>query len=142
MRDVASKSADNAARLAALLHVFSSTNSNYSDSTITEAEMHAAVQIAGWHLREARRFFGELALPVELANAVRLENWLLAHCRRECAGVVGKNHVRQHGPLRDGTALTAALTELSNLDRLRLTKHEKRLAIYLNPALLADERAT
>lgn len=89
-----------------------------------------------WHLHEARRFFGELALPAELADAVRLDGWLIEHCRHRRTHFVGKNHVRQHGPLRDGARLDGAIRELADLERLRLMKEGKRLTIQLNPALL------
>jgi putative DNA primase/helicase len=50
--------------------------------------------------------------------------------------MVGKNHVRQHGPLRDGARLDAAIRELGELDRLRLEKDGRRLTVHLNPALV------
>jgi hypothetical protein len=50
--------------------------------------------------------------------------------------MVGKNHVRQHGPFRDGARLDAAIRELAELDRLRLVKDGKRLTIQVNPALV------
>jgi hypothetical protein len=34
-------------------------------------------------LLEAKRFLGELAMPPELANPMRLETWLLDYCKRE-----------------------------------------------------------
>ena len=95
-----------------------------------------ASRIAAWHLNESRRFFGELALPAELANAARLDSWLIEYCRRERTHLVGKNHTRQHGPLRDGAALDAAIRELADLDRVRLVKEGKRLTIQVNPALV------
>ena len=142
VRDVASKSADNVARLAALFHVFGSTNSNYSSSNIQRAEIESASRIAAWHLNESRRFFGELALPVELANAARLDTWLMEYCRRQRTHLVGKNHARQHGPLRDGAALDAAIRELADLDRVRLVKEGKRLTIKVNPALVIERGAS
>ena len=131
VRDVASKSADNAARLAALFQIFEGVG-----SAIGKEAFEGASRITAWHLHEARRFFGELALPSELADAARLDSWLIAYCHRERTHMVGKNHVRQHGPMRDGTRLDAAIRELSELDRLRLEKDGKRLTIHLNPALV------
>ena len=142
VRDVASKSADNAARLAALFHVFSSTNSNCSSSKIQIGEVESASRIAAWHLNESRRFFGELALPVELVDAARLDCWLIEHCRRERTHFVKKNHVRQHGPLRDGVRLDAAIRELAEFDRLQLVKDGKRLTIHLNLALVIEGGAS
>ncbi len=131
VRDVASKSADNAARLAALFQVFEG-----GGGAIGADAFERASCITAWHLSEARRFFGELALPVEMANAVRLDKWLIEHCQRERTQEVGKRHVRQHGPLRDGASLDAAIRELAEHDRLRVEKDGKRISIHLNPALI------
>lgn len=132
VRDVASKSADNAARLAALFQQFE----HGMGGAIGLDSFERASRITAWHLSEARRFFGELALPAELADAARLDSWLIEHCRQERTHMIGKNHVRQHGPLRDGARLDTAIRELAELDRLRLEKDGKRLTIHLNPALV------
>ena len=131
VRDVASKSADNAVRLAALFHMFES-----GGGAIGANALEAGSRIAAWHLNEARRFFGELALPPEMADAARLDRWLMEHCQREQTHFVGKRHARQHGPLRSGDSLDAAIRELSDLDRMRLLKEGKRITLQLNPALL------
>lgn len=131
VRDVASKSADNAARLAALFQQFE----HGMGGAIGLDSFERASRITAWHLSEARRFFGELALPAELADAARLDSWLIEHCRQGRTLSVGKNYVRQYGPLRDGVRLDAAIRELAELDRLRLVKDGKRRTIHLNPAL-------
>ncbi|MDP2030763.1 MAG: DUF3987 domain-containing protein [Thiobacillus sp.] len=132
VRDVASKSADNAARLAALFQIFE----HGMGGAVGLECFESASLIAAWHLNESRRFFGELALPAELADAARLDTWLVEYCQREQRYSVSKNHVRQHGPLRDGARLDAAIRELAELERLRLLKEGKRLTIQLNPALV------
>ena len=137
VRDVASKSADNAARLAALFHVFSG-----DAGAISFEALEAASRIVAWHLSEARRFFGELALPPELADAARLDTWLIAYGKREKTHFVGKNHVRQHGPIREGARLDAAIRELTELDRLRLVTEGRRLILQVNPALLIEGGAS
>lgn len=137
VRDVASKSADNAARLAALFQMFEGAG-----GAIGADAFEGASRIAAWHLNEARRFFGELALPAELADAARLDSWLIEHCKQGRTHFVGKNHVRQHGPMRDGTRLNTAIRELAELDRLRLVKDGKRLTIQVNPALVVEGGAS
>jgi putative DNA primase/helicase len=132
VRDVASKSADNAARLAALFQIFE----HGMGGAVGLECFESASRIAAWHLNESRRFFGELALPAELADAARLDTWLVEYCQREQRHSVGKNHVRQHGPLRDGARLDTAIRELAELERLRLLKEGKRLTLQLNPALV------
>lgn len=132
VRDIASKSADNAARLAALFHVFKHGISGAIDADSFER----ASTIAAWHLYESRRFFEELSLPVELANAVRLESWLMDYCMENSTHTIEKNHVRQYGPLRNKEKLNAAIKELDELDRIRIHKDGKKVVLSINPALI------
>nr|VFJ56551.1 MAG: Protein of unknown function (DUF3987) [Candidatus Kentron sp. DK] len=142
VRDVASKSADNAARLAALLHMFERdflfSALEHTRESISLASMESATRLAEWHLHEALRFFSELALPVELADTARLDRWLIEYCQRERVDSIGKNHVRRYGPgpLRNAKRLDAAISELADLDRVRLNKDGQKHVIELNPALL------
>jgi putative DNA primase/helicase len=134
VRDVASKSADNAVRLAALFHIFEGEEGAISVDTFEGASC-----IAAWHLHEARRFFGELALPAEVTDAARLDGWIVARCKQNCNNSIGKNYARQHGPIRDGLRFNAAISALEALDRLRVAKEGKQLTIQLNPSLLIEE---
>lgn len=131
VRDVASKSADNAARLAALFQMF-----EHGTGAVSVDCFESASRITAWHLSEARRFFGELALPPELADAARLDSWLIEYCQRERVETVNKRYLRQHGPVRDGARLDSAIMELAELDRLRLRKDGRRIDVAVNPALL------
>lgn len=137
VRDVASKSADNAARLAALFQMFEGTG-----GAIGADAFEGASRIVAWHLHEALRFFGELALPAEQADAARLDSWLIGYCQRERTHLVSKRYVLQYGPIRNSTALMAAIRELDELDRVRLTQEGKQKTIRVNPALLAFATAT
>ena len=133
VRDVASKTADNAARLAALFHTFTG-----SVGPIDLEAMESAARITTWHLTEAKRFLGELAMPAELENPARLEAWLLDYCKRENTDTVPTREVQRHGPggLRDKTIIADAITELTELGRARLVQDGKKKLIQLNPALL------
>ena len=133
VRDVASKTADNAARLAALFHAFTG-----SRGAIDYPAMESAIRITGWHLNEARRFLGELAMPPELANPVRLESWMLEYCMREKTDRVPTRKVQQLGPngLREKDVLKKAVSELEDLGRARFVQDGRKRAIQLNPALL------
>lgn len=132
VRDVASKSADNAARLAALFHWFVEDT---SDAVSLEA-FESASRIAAWHLNEARRFFGELALPAEMVDALRVDRWLIDYCKREQMQSIKKNDLRQCGPVRNCARLDAAIKELSEFERLRIDKEVRPQIIFINPALL------
>ncbi len=132
VRDVASKSADNAARIAALFHVF---ERGFTGNVGLESFENAS-RIAAWHLHEARRFFGELALPVDLANAVRVDQWLLAYCARERTASISKRDLQRLGPVREKEPIKQALKELEDLSRLRIIQHQRSLLININPKLL------
>ena len=134
VRDVASKTADNAARLAALFHTFTG-----SIGPIDIHAMESGSRVAAWHLSESRRFLSELAMPPELANPARLESWMLAYCRRESSDRVPTREIQRMGPggLRDKAVFMEAARELTELGRARLVQDGKRRLIQINPALLA-----
>ncbi len=137
IRDVASKIADNAARLSALFHVFDGA----IGSSIGSGSFTRAARIAEWHLTEARRFFGELALPTGLANAGRLESWLIDRCKRTGGNQVPTKEVQQYGPngLREKAVIDAAMQELEELGRARHHHEGRRKFLVLNPALLLQQ---
>lgn len=134
VRDVASKTADNAARLAALFHTFTG-----NIGPIDMDAMESAARVTLWHLTEAKRFLGELAMPAELVNPARLESWMLDYCRREQTDKVPTREVQQFGPggLRDKATYSHAIKELAELGRARLVQDGRKRLIQINPALLA-----
>lgn len=134
VRDVASKTADNAARLAALFHTFTG-----SIGPIDLDAMEAAASVTAWHLSEAQRFLGELAVSTELANSARLEKWLVDYCKREKTDKVPTREVLNKGPgvLRENAILTAAVQKLSELGRARLAMDGKKRLIQIRSELLA-----
>jgi putative DNA primase/helicase len=132
VRDVASKSADNAARLAALFQQFE----HGMGGAVGLDSFERASRITAWHLSEARRFFGELALPAELADAARLDSWLIGHCRQERTHLVPTREAQRLGPIRDKEKLTTALRELEELDRVKMAQEGRRKTIKVNPALV------
>ncbi|GLH67311.1 DUF3987 domain-containing protein [Geothrix edaphica] len=135
IRDVASKIADNAARMAALFHAFEGA----AGGAVGVDSFRSAARIAEWHLNEARRFFGELALPAGLADAAHLESWLVNRCRKNGSSEVPTKEVQQFGPgtLREKAKIDAAMMELEELGRARRITEGKRRFITLNPSILA-----
>jgi len=133
-KDVASKGADNAARLAALFHCFEQGPSG----TIGPEFMAPAARVIAWHLFEALRFLGELALPLELANAARLDSWLIEYCGRNRVKEVTTTTCLQYGPLgtRRRRFLDTALFELEDAGRIRQRTEGRKLIIEVNPELL------
>jgi putative DNA primase/helicase len=135
VRDVASKTADNAIRIATLFQIFE----HGIGGAIGLESFEGASRIAAWHLHEARRFYGELALPEEQADAVRLDNWLLDFCRREKTNIIPRREIQRNvtpGHLRRKATLDAALAELVEEKRVRLVQDGRRKEIHINPMLL------
>ncbi len=139
VRDVASKTADNAIRLAALLQIFEGAG-----SAVGLDCFESGSRIAAWHLNESRRFFGELALPVELATATRLDRWLIEYCKRERTHLVPIAKLQQGGPggLRSKATIEIAMRELEETSRARLARDGKRKMIVVNPALVIEGGAS
>lgn len=136
VRDVASKTADNAARLAALFSLFETgTTGDIGPDTMKQAG-----RIAAWHLNESRRFFGELAQPIELVDATRIEQWLTDRCRDTGELVTARRTLQQFGPVRDKSRFQVALTELEELNRIRVITEGKKKLVELNPAILEVEK--
>jgi putative DNA primase/helicase len=137
VRDVASKTADNAARLASLFHTFTG-----SIGPIDAEAMESAARVAAWHLSESRRFLGELAMPAELADPARLESWMLEYCRREKVDAVPTRQIQQFGPggLREKATYTAAIKELTELGRARLVQDGRKKQVQVNPALMMEPK--
>ena len=119
--------------MAALFYVFEG-----SIGAIDAAQVESASQIETWHLLEAKRFLGELAMPPELANPIRLEAWLIDWCKREGTDKVPTSQIQQFGPgsLRDKAVITETINELAELGRARLVKDGKKKSVQINPALL------
>lgn len=133
LRDVGSKSADNVVRMAALFHVFAG-----SIGPVDFDCVESSAQVNTWHLLEAKRFLGELAMPPELANPIRLETWLLDYCKREHVDKVATREVQRNGPggLREKAVIVAAVNELAELGRARLVTEGKKKLIQIHPDLL------
>jgi putative DNA primase/helicase len=134
VRDVASKAADNAARLSALFHFF-----EHGVSAIGVDCFKSASRIVAWHLSESRRFFREFTLPAELADAARLDDWLLEYCQRECTHLVPVSAIQKSGPgsLRSKERMEIAVRELEELNRAQMVRGiGKAKNIKVNPALL------
>jgi len=133
IRDIASKISDNLVRLAALFHVVDGNLGAIGVSHIESASI-----IVAWHLNESLRFFGDLALPDELANASRLSDWLINYCKANGMDVVSTRTVSRSGPnqLRDKERRDAAIVELIDRGHIVLLKSGKKQEIQLNPQLL------
>ena len=132
LRDVASKAADNVSRIAALFHLF-----EYDDTDSINAKfIEAAGDIVTWHLYEAKRFLQQIAIPSHIANAIKIDQYILWYCREHKTNVIQQNHIRKHGTIRDTKLIKDALIELAEANRIRLILDGRTHLVEVNPELL------
>ncbi|GAB6907626.1 hypothetical protein JCM12296A_34630 [Desulfosarcina cetonica] len=135
VRDVGSKAADNAARLAALFHVFD----HGPQGEVGQEHMQAAARIVTWHVFEARRFLRRVSSETEgQGDAVMLDAWLIDRCQQDGVISIPISTIQKSGPnrLRKKAALNAALAELEDANRFKLTTAGKKKIVKINPKLL------
>lgn len=134
LKDIASKAPENAARLAALFHLYT----NGPDGEIEKEEVEQAAAIIEWHLLEARHFLSAAAVPPGRRNAVALDEWLVARCREAGVSKIPSRDLLRLGPnpVREVKARDNALAELEALDRARQVSEGRKKWVAVNPKLL------
>jgi len=137
IRDVASKAADNVARLAGLFHLLRTGPT----AAIMAEDVVNASKIVTWHLQEAKRFFALAEPDIELGRAEELDRFLIRWCRRTKESSVSVRDVQQraNAALRDRAVLDDALSELVALGRVRLRDVGRQCLIDLHPQLLPGQ---
>jgi len=135
VRDVASKVADNCARLSGLFHCYE----HGLEGQISVESMQAACKIVSWHLTESQRLLGELAQDPALSMAAKLDGWLIARCNVQGTSRLTLREVLQFGPirsLRKKPNLLPVLNELLDANRAQLVMIDGKEFISINPTLL------
>ena len=137
VRDVASKVADNAIRIAGQLQVFEKG----LFGPIEAKAMEGGARIALFHLNEAKRFLSELAMPDMSSNVIKLDAWLIDYCRKENVSSISSTTILQKGPnsTRKVANFNEALVVLSEFNRVRIVTTGRTRIIEINPTLLNEE---
>lgn len=130
IHDMASKAADNIARLAALFHYF-----EHGKTPICEDCLNRAAMIVLWHLNEAKRFFNDIATPPEQIRLQKLDKWMIGKAQNERTLGMRQNHILQYGPIRRSEQLNEALETLQELDRIRIDRSGSAKRVIINPKL-------
>lgn len=126
VQDFASKAAENAARLAALFHLFTGT-----EGSIQRGSVEQAIQIVNWHLKEAKRILNP-DLGANINNdAQRLLTWLLSQGQTK----VAVRSIQQNGPsqLRKKARLEKVLDLLVETNHIHPVKDGKKYLVEINP---------
>ncbi|MFK7825130.1 MAG: DUF3987 domain-containing protein [Oligoflexales bacterium] len=135
IKDVASKTADNAARIAVNFHALESD----IQTPISNSTMEAACTIAEWHLRESLKFFNLLALPEEISNAIAMEAWILDCCRMSNTKEINRRDTQRTitpTRLRKPANFSSAVDILCENNRLKIKSQGKQKILVVNPDLL------
>jgi hypothetical protein len=129
--DVAAKSAENVARLAANHHILAGGE---APGEITEAIMEPAVRAGRWYLNEARRALGIGEIAQVYADAALLGRWASA---RTVSSFPAREVLRSGPrPLRQIERRDAALALLVETGHLRLLGRAGQVVYVTNPKLL------
>ncbi|SEW19251.1 Protein of unknown function [Aliiroseovarius sediminilitoris] len=139
--DVASKAAENAARLACCYHTFSGA----PEPAITEEAMVDACALMRWYLDEAVRFGQVAEMTEEVRNAEKLEEYLTQQLRMDKSLVDSGITVRTvqqkgPGPLRVRAKLDAAVELLEDHGRIRVIQAigSKKRFIMVAPQVMKE----
>jgi hypothetical protein len=137
IKDLASTAPDNAARLAALFHLYAHHGQSDDGGIDADTAGRAAI-IAEWHLNEAKRFLSGATTPPARRAVIELDAWLIQRCRKRGVTKIPAAEVLQFGPnpLRTSQERNKALEELSDVNRARLMAVKKKKWIEINPRLL------
>ncbi len=138
VRDVASKAADNVARLAALFHVLRVGPTG----AIAAGDVVRAGKIVTWHLQEARRFFQVSEPDSDVSHVVVLDRFLTRRCAQLGVECLSTRVVQQQAnkALRDRATLDEALAELVTYGRVRLRNVGRQQWIDVHPELLGRKQ--
>lgn len=121
VRDVAGKSADNAARLAGLFHLIDSPDPAIIAPEISREHMEAGADVAAYYLQEAKRYLSSTDLPEDIRLAQWVSERLASYCRdrkaRPCGITNGLmfNEITKRDIQRLGGAKFKKLTSINPL---------------------------
>ena len=144
IKDVASKAAENAARLACCFHAFSAN----ANEALPNATMLSACAVMRWYLDEAVRFGQVNGLTKEVQDAELVERFVVEQMKLVLKGKLEANkltvnRVRQHGPgaLRGKRKdIDAAIETLCDHGRIRVFSDpgSKSRRITVAPAVMLE----
>jgi putative DNA primase/helicase len=134
VKDFASKSAEQATRIAGVFHVFE----HGPEGKISEATMQSAIKLASWYLQESKRIFTADTIPPEIRPASRLWEWLKHYCNQNDVAVIQAGIILQLGPneFRTEESRDDALNTLVKNGYVRRKKDGKKKQIEVCEELL------
>ena len=129
INDFASKAAENAARLAALFHLFDGCSGE-----ISLEHTEQAIELIHWHLQEARRLLSPPPISAQHEDAQKLMKWILSKSLQETT----PRSIQQSSPLRIKEQRNNAIAILIEHHWIRKTIKNKQTIIEVNPTASLD----
>ncbi|MBV5311046.1 DUF3987 domain-containing protein [Chromatium okenii] len=137
VRDIASKAAENAVRIAAVFKLF---DQGKTGEWVEPEYMRGGIDVARWHLHEARRLFLDLDTPPEIQDARELSAWLTGKGREliDAEGAIPLRTIGKFGPnrVRDTLRRDEAIDQLVEAGHVRILTIKRQKKIKMNPKLL------
>jgi len=128
INDLASKGAENIARLSALFHLYEGNT-----DAISVENVERAYTIITWHLNEAKRILhSDLKQSKAENDAQRIIQWL----QEKNNNPVTPREILQSSPVRDKKSRDNAIQLLEETHHIKIKKQGASSVIILNPALV------
>lgn len=124
IKDFASKSAENVARLAALFHLFGGKEGDISAESLD----HAA-EVIHWHLLETKIILGDNPQTIQQQDAIKLLNWIKEKELTETS----PRYLQQYSPFREKKRRDHAVQILSEYYYLKEIKRDGKTVLLVNP---------
>lgn len=122
--DFASKAAENAARLAALFHLFEG-----KEGQINCEDIERAIEIIRWHLSDTKRLLAAPQEPAESQDALKLIKWIIGKSIKNTT----PQYLQQYSPVRDKKKRDIAIDILIEHHYLRKVTNDGKTNLLLNP---------
>ena len=127
--DFASKAAENAARLAALFHLFEGKSGH-----INHENLEKATHIIRWHLLETRRLLAMTEPSKDYQNATRLLALIKARSLQETT----PRYLQQYSPVRNKQERNHAIQILIENYYLKESRVKGKSVLHVNPLLFGS----
>lgn len=100
--------------------------------------MQRSIEIALWHIWEAKLIFSKTAVSPEIKDANLLLDWIRIRCQESQKLILNQVSILHEGPnrLREQKLRDAALIVLEENLYIRLEKINRKKLILVNPSIL------
>lgn len=125
--DFASKSLENVARLAALLHLFTGNDTR----EIAQESVEQAITIVHWHLIETKHILEPVNESTTAQDAVKLINWIKSRNLNDTS----PRYLQQYSPIREKSQRDKAISLLMDHYFIKESISNNKTILLINPMI-------